>query len=309
MKSSNLRKYASSLLKQLRKGNAELLPELKQNSLGLKDLDNFQKFINENQKNTKNLIEENISEKLDLNNILIQNVSMICVSLLKSQDNDFLFPKNWLHESEIPNVGIILGNLVGQLANYGQSISTLSVKGFDNQARSLVRIIGELSCIILVLIFDKDSLIKYCSSHTEDESNETWYKLFGKGKLSKKLSKIEELFGHDNDIINTFKDHRWELNGFYSQVIHNSFISINVGFFADSFNDGINRPALMGGASSSSRKTVDDCNFYLCYFLIIFYKLILEYHKFTPNPECQAWDESISLYHLSIKLFIELSDR
>lgn len=278
--------------------NARTPPE---NKLSIKDVDSMEQFIRWASKEYPKGNKEHLAEPMSLAKMGIYCFGLMAFINSKEEASEQLFKTNWIDESGIPDPNFIFESTMIQISNYSFSIFNLIQLGLDNPARSLIRILTELFHQSLVLFSNPQDMLNYTVPDTSKESNEMWFKLFGKGKLTRKLEKLEDQLGFDKQLILELRETRKSNFEFYSQAVHNSCLATVVGSQAWSFEEDKSHLALFGGVNSAIKTPLDQLNYEIWYFLLMFTTILEKMHGAAPQDlKSQSWPEIWALY-FSIK--------
>lgn len=273
-------------------------------SVKISDFDALIEHINNIQNNAKKKHQEYLTDELTLANLFVLCLSTVSLSLHSNEFHEEVFPKDWLSSDPNPNPNLILSNLLLQLTNYTLAIIDLIEKGLDSPARALVRTLSELSSQTLILIYFRDDFKEYIKGKDDELSTQIWYKLFAKNKMHKKLSIIEKESEMDNEFIQYMYNFRKEEYEFFSESIHHSYVSINLGSYAwECENEENSQKCLFGGENSSVRRTLNFLNTTLFFFVVSFFKLI----KKPRNPDKLFWLEAYTLYSSVKELYLKIT--
>ncbi|MCL5974765.1 MAG: DUF5677 domain-containing protein, partial [Gammaproteobacteria bacterium] len=252
--------------------------------------DEFLTFIDDECNKDVKTNSTELIEEISLAQLFAVSLGLLTMSFNSEESSENLLPLDWISDSLTPNPNFVIQALLSQITTYSQSIIKLCQNGFDNPARALVRVTIELIQQTLVLTANKHDLRSYVNAHEDHEASMVWHKLFGKGKLDKKLTEIEKELGLTDDLINSTKTARQGAHTFYSQNIHHSFTASCVGSRAWSFDDDSSRISLFGGASTSLRVPLNELNTNLWYFNTVFLSILKKIHGIKlSNPEKGFW--------------------
>lgn len=287
--------------KKYRKLAQETLSELNKiykNKIGktfhLKDLDGVIIFLQNHSKETEMAVRELLRDELSIANIGISCIGLLSLSINPSRSPDELFPRDWLTPSQV-NPNLVLSHMLSHLANYGLSVETLIEKGLDAQARSQLRLLTELSWLILSLTYKKDLWSGYVIAGEENESK-FWSKNLKSYQLNKILNDIEKNSGLDEETLSILQSTRKESYATYSNVAHHSFTSVMLGSIAFSESDENLNFGLFGEVNSASKSTINQLSYVLWYFTISFFSIMEKVHGFHPKtPDKDFWLEAFSL--------------
>lgn len=235
----------------------------------LKDLDGIIVFLQSHSKETEAAVRDFLKDELSIANMGISCIGLLSLSVSPNEHPDELFPRDWLTPSQV-NPNLVLSHMLSHLANYGLSVQLLIEKGLDAQARSQLRLLIELSWLILSLTYKKDLWSSYVTAGEENESK-FWSKNLKSYQLNKILNDLEKNAGLDEDTLIILQSTRKESYATYSNVVHHSFKSVMLGSIAFSESDENLNFGLFGEVNSASKATINQLNFVLLYFTISFF--------------------------------------
>lgn len=292
-----MKKFTNKKLRALVKQNINNINKTSkkafQKTIKITDFDSVISFLNARQKDGKEINSQFFENELTLANLSTLCIALISFSLSSSELDEEIFPKKWLTEDENPNANFILSNLLVQITNYSIAIIDLLEKGLDTPARALVRSISELCTQTIILIDSQDDFKEYIKGKDDNASNEIWYKLFSKNKMFEKISAIEKKIGHDDEFVNFFYNYRKERHQYFSESVHHSYISVNVGSYAfKCYKDDECENNLFGGDNAAISPPLYYLNTTLFMFTMFFYKIANK----PKNPDKAFWLESFILY-------------
>ena len=191
---------------------------------------------------------------------------------------------------------VILDSYLSHLINYAMSIVRLVNDGFDNPARSLVRVHMELVWQLIILCSSDKHMREWVGSDSPEESTKTWNRLF-RGKMNSKLEKLEREFGLSSDISNQLASNRRGAFKFYSQAVHHSFDAIFFGNFCYSIDndDQVTSGVSFGVASNSLGASLEALIDTILYFFLMFPKVIESHSYVNIDQDNQFWRKYFSM--------------
>ncbi|PRX73045.1 hypothetical protein B0G52_104145 [Cohnella sp. SGD-V74] len=301
----DFRKMVQSELRKIRRAFPKnLSDELGIGRFHLSLLDDMTYLIKdrhaESRLNIKN--NEELSKQSQLALIGLISVGYLCLAIDLREDSSSgrtLLPADFIKPEVTVDPNLIIRSFLVQIVNHGLSILELVNCGLDNSARVLVRVLNETSWLSLVLFSSRTKLIQY-SSHINDpeKEKEIWRKSFSLGQLTKELINLESRFGLPNDIVRAIGDTRNELYRAYSQSIHSSYVPTVLGSFGLPFSnseDEIMSFSLFGTATKASNGTLEDLNWCLFYYHLMFFAITKEIHKYKATPHNELWRAAYAL--------------
>jgi len=262
--------------------------------LRLSDLDDIAKFLRGHSKETEKAVKSLLRDELSISSMGISCIGLLSLSIDPSENADELFPHDWLFPSKV-NPNFVLSHMLNHLANYGLAVQVLIEKGLDAQARSQLRLLIELSWLILALVYDQELWANYVAT---DEKNEGkfWSKNLKSYQLNKKLSEIEDNIGMDEELLKILQSTRKESYAAYSNVVHHSYTSVMLGSMAFSESDGNIIFGVFGEVNNASKATVNQLNYVLWYFSLSFFSILEKVHRVSPKtPKKDFWLEAFAL--------------
>ena len=295
---SNTRQIISSVLRETK----ESLGKKYGHSFTLKDIDSLLQTYRDFEKESIECMSENMGNELLISRLFIGSISSICFGIESKEIGDSFFPEDWISESMKPDPDFVFSKFIVQVANYSLSVMSLAERGLDNSARALLRITNELIWEILVLVAYRDLLREYVKAETPEESTKVWYKLFGRGKLARKLSKLETELGVPDEYSSRKANLRRQNQQFYSQAVHLSFSATIYGAFGFEFDKDHLNLGILGSPSKASRMTINDLNTELDYFIYVFLLIIKRMHNLKTNLKNEWWYNSLVLSQCADRL-------
>lgn len=227
----------------------------------------------------------NLEEEFSILRLSAVCISIIALSIYDEESESGFVDVNWMDGVENPNPNFLIQMHLIQISNYAYSILTLAEKGLADPAKSLVRVITELIEQTLVIISDKTVMKSYISAKEEADATSNWYKLFGRGKLNKKLSKLEKDIGLPSDLIKSLDESRKSSNEYYSLSVHNSYISCVIGARAWNYDKDLASLCFFGGENCGIKSPIEHLNYNLWYFLLMFLSIMKNIHGFSLKDQ------------------------
>lgn len=302
-KTFNYRQFIANNLKELNKTYGKKLNQ----KVRLSDFDSVLALIKNNRKEASALIEKHFNDEFTLTVLYLMSLSSMAASL-DHRNNKRVFPAYWITETGRPLADLVFSNMISQIANYSCSILSLLEQGLHFPAKSLLRVNNELIWQTLVLCYDRNMLIEYCSAEDEAGSNKIWYKLFSKGRLNKKVSEIEKIIGMNDDYVSELMSWRRETQKHYSDIIHNSYFAVNIGIMAFDFNTEDIHSGLLGRACPTIKVTIDLLNHQLFFFTEMFITVLGKVHNIKLDPKNMWGYTAIVTRNICSKIMIKLGN-
>lgn len=231
---------------------------------------------------------------LGLANLLTACIFSLTCSVSSEKNENGILPQDWVNESTKPSPNTVFGALLTQLTQLSISITELTERGLDNSARIILRSVIELTWQILILVYFREDLKQYVKAESIEEANQTWWKLFGKGKIQKKLHQIEEDLAIDSSEGNLLKIERKDVYQFISESVHHGYGNSVVASIVWEFEEEMGAWCALGGASARSDGTLAIFINTALYFIDMFVLILNKYHGtyFDELPELY-WKESL----------------
>jgi hypothetical protein len=154
----------------------------------------------------------------------------------------------------------------------------LAERGLDNAARVVLRSFIELSWQTIILLFFREDLKIYVQPEDQDEVNRVWWELFGKGRMQKKLTLIEESLGFDSGTIRKYREYRRDIYQFFSESVHHSHINNLVSSMIGNFEQETFQWKPLGGSGVRSDPTLFTRTLSGLYFLDMFFIIVEDFH-------------------------------
>ena len=287
-------------IRKLIKDNLRLLnakfKHVDDRDIRITDLDELFKISRSIRRESKKKIKENMPSQLTLSYINICCCFFITASIYKENDDNSLLSPTWISPSGRPNPNTVIGFLVTQLVHFSLAVVELVENGLDNPAKALSRSVSELSYQILILLSSRQDLIKYVEPESFEGTKEVWFKLFGKNRLQKKISKLEDTLNFHPQSMKILKDRRREDHQYFSESVHHAWIRTVVGSITWDFKEDKGAWSSLGGASQQSESTINHLNHTLVYFIQVFFQVTFHVHNISlENSKDYYWKEAIIL--------------
>lgn len=265
--------------------------------LRIQDLDNIFKISRKIRAESKKEIKEKLGIELSIVNLNIICCFLISVSLsgMTLDFKETILPKSLWKAQKISNPDTIFKTLITQITQHSISIVELVSLGLDGSARSLSRTTAELSWQTLILLAFKEDLLLYQAAHTSEETTETWFRLFGKGRTQKKLTQIEEMLGIHSDVSEKLATQRKDNNQFFSESVHSGYLMTVVSTIRWSFEEDAGAWSALGGSTSASETTLGHLSMTLDYFCEMFILILNEIHHLYPEIKSENWRDFLLL--------------
>lgn len=229
-------------------------------------------------------------------------LNTLVIALLSIISRDSEDEKPILNKS-FPANGSQLCSFLANIANTSQSALILILKGFDTQARILLRTLDERILQAIVLFNSEQDYKTWHAGESESDAKAAHYQLFSKkGRLQKKIKALEkEMLGSEFDA-EQIERWRQEQNESFSMAVHGSMASVMVGSWAFTLDDEekIVFPNVFGHASSASRRSLSHLLFQLFYFNTFFLGLLRSVHDWAPDESNEMQREYLAMHGLAI---------
>lgn len=283
-------------VKECLKLSNKMLRHVHDRVVSITDLEELFKIARKVRRDSKQKILENMSEELSIAALNISCCFYITTSIFNEDEPSSLLPYNWINPEGRPNPNQVIGHLLTNVIIFSISILELVEKGLDNAARALTRTLIETTWQILILLSSQQDMKDYVSPNSHEQSREIWFRLFGKGKFQKKLSKLENSLNFNESIQKELKEEREHDHKFLSESVHNAFVSSVVGSITWEFDSDEGSWSALGGASMASKATIGLLNNNLFYFIRLFFPVITDLHGIVPSKsEKYFWKEAFIL--------------
>lgn len=256
-------------------------------NVGIKIFDDFFEQNSELRKESVKFIHGANGTLIDISILFSICISCIACSLYKDHEERSIFPKSWISLEEKPDPNFIFSCLFSQLFQMISSSVKLIENGFNYSARILSRSAIEMSWQILILSYFREDLKVYVAADENGGANHVWWKLFGKGKMLKKISQIErELLLPDN-VHSSLMEYRKETYSALSESVHHGSLEVMLSSFNWAFDENNNIPdsdeaqgkwSALGGVSTFSVEILNGINYSLSYFLRMFFVVVEYFH-------------------------------
>jgi len=219
-----------------------------------------------------------LANQISTSNLLSCCLFTLACSVYSDKDIEGIFPKQWITFEGKPDPKMVFGCAITQLCSFSISIVELAEKGLDNAARVVLRSFIELSWQTIILLYFRDDLKRYVVPEEQEEVNRVWWELFGRGKIQKKLSLIEENLGFEPESLQKYKKYRKDVYQFFSESVHHSSINSLVSSLIGDFEEDKFQWKPLGGAGIRSDATLFTLTLSGLYFLDMFFVIVQDYH-------------------------------
>lgn len=269
-------KFKKQTLKVLRKQYSKSYEKDKR--ITLSEIDDFQKMIYKNGKESCGIIEDELSNETFLATLSIQSIYYLFLYIRDEKKLNSVLPTNWGGDSLPILPDNVLSYQFSQIVNHSISILQNCRIGLIVPARCILRVLSELIFQTLILSYKKEWFELYCSAECIHESNKIWYQLFAKGKIYNKLEELEKKLNLPNELLEYLDNLRRFIQSSYSSSIHHSFYSLTL--FSTSIGvkneKGI---AILGNYSKDMKYILNHMNYMLFYFISIFLGISMKIHE------------------------------
>lgn len=289
--------FRKALKELLKKHNAEV-KNCTTKKVTLSDIDSIISHLYSVPHKSRQAVQVNLQNQLSFCYLCISCLFYLSLSIYDDEKkNEGLYPAGYLAPNSDVNPNFIFMCLLTNITNFASSIVHLVELGQDNSARVLLRSLIELCWQTMILAADKDTLIEYLAPEDEKTATETWYRLFGKGRLRNKIKKIEKELGVKEYLSSQADKERHDTYQFFSMSVHHSRITSAIGAFAFNFEDDNANLGLLGGHSQGSIATLKELCSTLLYFILYFVAIHVRINKMSfGNPKNAYWYEAVMLY-------------
>ena len=231
---------------------------------------------------------------------------VIALTALKVADTQNPRPidAKWLFPEKSVDPNLVLEGLLVNIANQCLSTINLATSGFAWSARIILRSTLELTWLTLVLVNQREKMLRYCEGVEDEKERDLFHKYFSGGKLMKELSKIEESLFFAEDISKLLSNARSETYTLFTKHVHNSFTATILGTRAPS----ITQPkefeyALFSVPSTSARGVVSSLNHQVLFYLIAL--LLPSLKLFHSFDSVKLWDDIATLRDCFVMLYLQ----
>lgn len=273
--SPNIRKIIKLCLKNNKKYN---------NNVKIRDIDGIGNLIFERKKDSYKDVRKYLNEEISLAYLGIKTLSILSLNIQRNEDKCQSIPQGWID-------CWLIGNMIIQLTNYSLAALNLVEAGLESSAKSIVRSIYEISFLIIALLIDKERMNLYIQSLDRKEEVKLWRSHFAFKHLNNALTELEKELGFPEELRKDIENKRLSTYQYYSQSIHNSFISSIWGSYSvePSNTDTLNCN-LFGKHSLTVKEVIDDLNFATFYFISAITVVLKNYHNFKLPVDSDLWN-------------------
>jgi hypothetical protein len=221
---------------------------------------------------------KNLDKQISSSNLLTCCLFTLACSVYSEKEIEGILPKQWISINGKPDPKHVFGFPITQLCQFAISVIELAEKGLDNAARVVLRSFIELTWQLIILLYYREDLKKYVVPEEQNDVNRVWWELFGKGKIQKKLSAIEENLGFDSETREKYSNYRKDIYQFFSESVHHSHINSIVSSVIWNFHEDSGAWTALGGAGLRSDATLTTLTTSGLYFLDMFFMILEDYH-------------------------------
>lgn len=287
------RKLASEVFRRFNED-----PELKgKERINLKTLDSSMRLLKHFPDESEQEISLRYKDETELSKLHILVIVLLSIISRDAED------ENPILNTSFPANGNNLCGFLANISNTAQSALILILKGFDTQARILLRTLDERILQAIVLFNSEQDYETWHAGETESDAKSAHYQLFSKkGRLHRKIKAIEKaMLGSEFDA-EQIQRWRQEQSDSFSMAVHGSMAAVMVGSWAFSLDDEekVVFPNVFGHASSASRRSFSHLLFQLFYFNSLFLGLLRSVHDWVPDESNEMQREFLALHGLAI---------
>ncbi|MED4532934.1 DUF5677 domain-containing protein [Metabacillus fastidiosus] len=248
----------------------------------------FEELILEGRKDSNEIIKNKLESELSITYLYIIEIAVL--SLAFNQDKEGFFSEIW-NRINIREPNHTFESIYTNITNHALSVVLLVESGLDTSARSLLRVLIELTWISILTLADKEKLKIYQKTTDKDIEKTAWYNHFKPKKLSDGIMKLEKTLGIDDEEFLKYLDEtRSEMYSFLSKYSHSSYTAVSIGAYTTSFSDEERiDSSLLGKESSTSISTITQLNEVLFYLSVMIEAIFTKIHKFSPPTENYLW--------------------
>lgn len=252
-------------------------------NVAIEDVRGILDTLSEFNKEALEITDEKLRDELSVSYLPVIHSGLLSMTLHGSSDSIRMFQEEWYESLQVnPNTAIL--HILVQISNISMSVVVLVRKGFDAQAKMLLRSLLELINICIVIMAQKDKMIEYCKGRDENTAKSVWTRSFRTKPVSKLVTKIENSLsfeGVEALIFDLTKNDRRELYKFLSNIAHGSFYTASLGSYSRESAEGTYFLNVFGKYTYASSKTLADLSVLLLYFLVMFDCILREVHNFS----------------------------
>ncbi len=243
----------------------------------LENLDMLLNILKERQKEARKAITKEFDELISIAYIGVLIFGYLGFALTLDDESQNIFPKNWLRQDGKPDPNDIIGLTFGTISHESHGVLKLVESGLEGPARSLMRILVEHCCLVLVLCSDKEKLLLYHRAQSPEDARNIWNKHLRPKTISADLKLIEKKLSIHEEV----DELRQDLYTFYTQFAHNSFMASCFGSVLTPLEDhNMFHSATYGYASATSVVPLMDLCTILIYTYTSFFRIMQEIHHF-----------------------------
>ena len=184
------------------------------------------------------------------------------------------------------------------ISNSILAIKKLLCEGLDCQANILIRQLIEICMLLLNITIDKEKADVLKDINKSNENKNIWRKYFSPSALNKTIEKYEGTF---------LTEWRKEIYGWYSNYVHNNFLSMHIIMYAKNNNsEDLLKVNVWGSYVSRVNDILDNVIMVLWYTMKMFFYVLSDRNTFfdikTLSTDKAQWREAAYIYLLADKL-------
>ena len=231
-----------------------------------------------------------IANLLDLAATELGGIGLTWVT--RPKESGFRLWRDEQGEKESEQLSAVFGNLLMTLANTLITVRLLIRRGFDYQARILLRAFVEHADLAIAVAGDWNTAKDYMASIGADEDIfQAFRKKLSPLRIRSRVSQIERRMGLDEEVTTDLAQTRADIYAWLSLFIHPNRGATIFGAFSSKLEDPETlTPNIGGRASRSSEATALRAVFYTWYLVLSLRRLLHTKHAWLSNPGWQPDD-------------------
>ncbi|PPQ47385.1 hypothetical protein C5G87_18925 [Paenibacillus peoriae] len=175
------------------------------------------------------------------------------------------------------DIPITFTMLLAKTCSQVVAIRKLIIAGLEDSARTVSRSFVETVDLMIVSLLDKDFSDQYFAE--EVDGNKFWKQNIAYGRIYKRIEKIIETAGIDEEERENFLKHRREIKSILSSAVHSSLSSAFRSMFIPSIrHSGKLSTSILGHVSAHSQSHLSFIIMDIYYFSSIFMHLLISDH-------------------------------
>jgi hypothetical protein len=265
-------------------------PVPQQEYFSIEKIDEILNVINSVLASNNEKARSELSLDLNVSVLGIATLSMVTMVIDNPQETlDIFLPTNSAH----PN--FVLRCLLTNIVNNTIGILKLLEAGLNTPASVVLRNTLELSWLTIVIAYDEDKMKSYAGDIDHKEERKRYNQHFAAKKLVEKLAEIELKLGLDSEATNDLGKKRDHAYGYYSRIVHGSYISQLFGAFDMENQEDKKQWYIFGSVTLDTQRMIYELNMAIFYLITSLIRILI-YKNILQKPHNQKWTQVLACY-------------